>query len=139
MTLSLKERGRDDRALNIRTRNPSMLGRTFVDPIDTVVATAVVAVLFLASPAAAQYVNNICGWGQGWCQVNPAQVGSECGCATSSGIMQGQILPPGGYSIQPRMAVSNICRTYRGACQTYPLPLGSQCNCFGDPGFVSAK
>jgi hypothetical protein len=117
-----------------------MLGRAFVAPMRPTLMALAVVVLFQVSPAVAQYVNNICGWNSGTCGVNPSPVGSSCGCVTNFGIMQGQILQPGGgYQMAPQMAVSNICRTGRGACQTYPLPLGSQCNCFGDPGLVSPR
>jgi hypothetical protein len=87
-------------------------------------------------PAGAQYVNNVCGWGQGWCYVNPSAVGAGCGCVTNYGVMPGRILPPSSYAV-PAAATSNLCRTYRGVCQVYPQPVGSACYCYGDAGVVS--
>jgi hypothetical protein len=87
-------------------------------------------------PAGAQYVNNVCGWGQGRCPVNPAPVGSGCGCVTNLGVMEGRILPPSGYG---EAAMSNVCRTYRGVCQVYPQSVGAACYCYGDAGVITPR
>lgn len=90
-----------------------------------------------ARPAKAQYINNLCGTERGYCVVNPAPIGSQCGCIFPDRMVPGVILPPGGgYMPQQMQAISNACRTYRGICQTYPAPIGSSCGCFGDPGTV---
>ncbi len=96
-----------------------------------------VGTLIIAQPASAQFVNNVCGTMQGPCQVNPAPVGSPCGCYTNFGPAPGQILPQGGaIAPQQMQAVSNVCRTYKGVCQVNPAPVGSACGCYGDIGAV---
>jgi hypothetical protein len=98
---------------------------------------SVVVVSVMSFSAHAQYINNVCGTTQGTCIVNPAPIGSECGCMTNFGAIPGAVLPPGGgYMPQQMQAISNACRTYRGICQTYPAPIGSSCGCYGDPGTV---
>ena len=102
------------------------------------VPTASVCVLSLLIPhtAVAQYFNNLCGTVQGgFCTVRPAPVGSPCGCFTPGGLVQGQIMAPGG-GFQSMPILSNACRTFRGICQTDPAPIGSDCDCFGDDGTV---
>jgi len=106
-------------------------------PLPALAALCVLGTALLPSPAAAQYVNNICGTVAGYCVVYPAPIGTGCGCMTPAGPIGGVVVPPGtGYAPQPAQAISNACRTYRGICQTYPSPIGSACNCFGDPGTV---
>ena len=100
-----------------------------------------VGMLIIAEPAAAQYVNNVCGATQGTCIVNPAPVGSPCSCYTNFGPAPGAVLPPGGAGFRPQQmqAISYACRTYRGMCQVNSGPVGSACSCYGDPGFVVPK
>jgi hypothetical protein len=99
---------------------------------------AIAFLVFLAAPnrAAAQNMNDQCGWAQGTCQVDPAEVGSLCSCPTNSGVMEGYILPRAGH-LQPNMAASSLCRTGSGVCDIEPSTIGSPCNCFGDGGVVT--
>lgn len=93
----------------------------------------------ISVPASAQYVNNICVSMLGTtCMVNPAPIGSQCGCFTPYGPSPGQIAPP---FAQPQLQqnfspMSEACQTFRGICRTYAARLGSPCACFGDPGSI---
>jgi hypothetical protein len=103
-----------------------------------------VGTLIIADPTSAQYVNNVCGAGPGTCIVNPAPVGSQCGCYTPYGPTPGQIIPPMGGELGPQQlqqlpSASDVCRTFRGVCQAYQAPVGSACNCYGDAGFIIPK
>ena len=99
---------------------------------------ALLGCLGFAQGASAQMISNVCQSMQGpRCRVNPAPVGSSCGCYTqfgpSPGLIAGMTPTPsyGGASI------NNVCQTYRGRCQTTPAPVGSVCGCYGDAGTVA--
>ena len=84
----------------------------------------------------AQYLSNQCGTSFGVCTVNPAPIGSRCGCYGPRGLDPGQRLPLGGIVERGLQMTSEFCQTFRGRCETFPAPVGSSCSCYGDLGTV---
>lgn len=95
--------------------------------------------LLAAPPAPAQFINNQCATVQGgMCLVNPAPVGSPCGCFTPVGPVPGNVMPPGGgYANNQAVMLSTVCSSFKGMCSIpFPAGVGSGCNCSGIPGTV---
>jgi hypothetical protein len=107
-----------------------------------------------AGPAIAQTYNNVCASISGLkCTVNPAPVGSPCGCFTPVGRVPGSVegpsteKRPGTTAVSPstpdtastKQTMSSVCQTKYGRCRIYPSPLKSQCQCGEDTGAVVEK
>jgi hypothetical protein len=83
-----------------------------------------------ARPAiAGESTSDVCRIGGGpTCTVNPAPIGSPCGCFTPAGRVAGRVWP--------KEEVSDYCETKYGRCRISSSSIGDECKCGDDQGTV---
>jgi hypothetical protein len=115
-----------------------------------------------AHPAIAQSLNDVCrigGGGGQTCTVNPAPVGSLCGCFTPSGRVTGRVEQPTASKGDAKEGTqksdvkegtqksdakegpqtSSVCKTAYGLCRAKTTrKVGEACDCYGDAGALIA-
>jgi hypothetical protein len=117
------------------------------------VGACAIAWISAALPTIAQSLNDVCrigGDGGQTCTVNPAPVGSTCGCFTPSGRVMGRVAPPTGSKGDAKEGTqksdakegtqpSSVCKTPYGLCRAKTSgKVGEACECYGDAGTLIA-
>jgi hypothetical protein len=125
-----------------RVLGEAMAGLKPVAGLRVILAGAcTIAWISAARPAGQQY-NNVCQifGGRGpTCTVDPALIGSPCGCFTPSGRVPGKVIESRGEGdgqLQTSPQTSNVCETKYGRCRISPKNVGDNCDCRNDPGKV---